>query len=151
MRFNRQRGDYTLKYFSASSNIRASKETIWKILTDAPNYPTWDPGVSRIEGTIAAGAKLVAYNKINPNRAFPAKVTEFIPGQKMVWVGGMPLGLFKGVRSFTLVPKSDSSIDFALREEYSGPLLPMIGGSIPDLTQSFQDFVAGLKARAEKG
>ena len=78
-------------------------------------------------------------------------MTEFIPGQKMVWVGGMPLGLFKGVRSFILVPKSDGSIDFTLREEYSGPMLPLIGGSIPDLTQSFQDFVAGLKARAERG
>jgi hypothetical protein len=24
------------------------------------------------------------------------KVTEFVPGQRMVWSGGMPLGLFKG-------------------------------------------------------
>ncbi|MEO8608432.1 MAG: SRPBCC domain-containing protein [Chloroflexota bacterium] len=139
-----------MKYFSASSNIKASKEAIWKILTDPARYPVWDPGVIRIEGKIAAGEKLVAYNKINPNRAFPARVTEFIPGQKMVWVGGMPFGLFKGVRSFTLAPKSDGTIDFTLREEYSGPLLPMIGGSIPDLTKSFRDFVAGLKAQAEK-
>jgi hypothetical protein len=139
------------KYFSATNNIKAPKETIWKILTDAPNYPTWDPGVIRIEGTIAAGEKLVAYNKINPDRAFPAKVTEFVPGQKMTWTGGMPFGLFKGVRTFTLVTKADGSIDFTLREDYSGPLLPMIGKSIPDLTKSFQDFVAGLKARAERG
>lgn len=139
-----------MKYFSATSNIRASEETIWKILTDAPNYPVWDLGVIRIEGVIAPGAKLIAYNKVNPNRAFPARVTEFVPGQKMVWVGGMPLGLFKGVRSFTLSPRGDDTIDFTLREEYSGPLLPLIGGSIPDLTQSFQDFVEGLKARAEK-
>ena len=140
-----------MKFFSATTNIKASQETIWNILTDAPNYPTWDPGVIRIEGRIAAGEKIVAYNKINPNRAFPAKVTEFVPGQRMTWTGGMPLRLFKGVRTFTLVPKGDGSIDFTLREDYSGPLLPVIGGSIPDLTNSFQDFVAGLKARAERG
>lgn len=140
-----------MKYFSATTNIKASKETIWNILTDAPNYPKWDPGVIRIEGKIAPGEKIVAYNKINPNRAFPAKVTEFVPEQRMAWTGGMPLGLFKGVRTFTLVPKDDGGVDFTLREDYSGPLLPMIGGSIPDLTQSFQDFVAGLKARAERG
>lgn len=140
-----------MKYFSATGNIRASKETIWKLLTDAPNYPVWDPGVIRIEGAIAPGAKLIVYNKINPNRAFPARVTEFVPGQRMVWVGGMPLGLFKGVRSFSLVPRADGTIDFTLREEYGGPLLPLIGGSIPDLTKSFQDFVDGLKTRAEKG
>ena len=139
-----------MKVFSATTNIRATKETIWKLLTDAPNYPTWDPGVIRIEGRIAAGEKITAYSKINPNRAFPAKVTEFVANQRMAWTGGMPLGLFKGVRSFTLVPKSDGTIDFTLREEYTGPLLPLFGGSIPDLTQSFQDFVNGLKARAER-
>jgi len=138
-----------MKFFSATTNIKASKETIWKILTDAASYPQWDPGVDRIEGRIAPGEKVTAYTKLNPNRAFPAKVIEFVPGQKMTWSGGMPLGLFKGVRTFTLVPKNDGSIDFTLREEYSGPLLPMIGKSIPDLSQTFKDFVAGLKARAE--
>lgn len=139
-----------MKFFSATINIKAPKETIWKILTDASNYPAWDPGVIRIEGTIGAGKKVVAYNKINPNRAFPAKVTEFMPGQRMAWTGGMPFGLFKGVRTFTLIPKGDGTVDFTLREEFSGPLLILIGGSIPDMTKSFQDSVAGLKAYVER-
>jgi hypothetical protein len=140
-----------MKSFSATTTIKASKDTIWRILTDAPNYPTWDPGVLRIEGTIAPGQTVTAYTKLNPKRAFPAKVTEFVPGQRMTWVGGMPFGLFKGVRTFTLNPKGDGSIEFTLREDYGGPLLPLIGASIPDLSGSFQDFVAGLKTRAEKG
>jgi hypothetical protein len=140
-----------MKYFTATTNIKASPDAIWKILTDAPNYPAWDPGVLRIEGTIAPGQKVTAYTKANPNRAFPAKVTEFVPGQKMTWVGGMPLGLFKGVRTFTLKPKGDGSTDFTLREDYGGPLLPLFAGSIPDLTPTFENFVAGLKARAERG
>jgi hypothetical protein len=32
-------------------------------------------------------------SKANPGRAFPVKVTEFIPGQRMIWSGGMPLPL----------------------------------------------------------
>jgi hypothetical protein len=139
-----------MKYFSATATIRASKEVIWRLLTDAPHYPTWEPGTIRIEGTIALGARLTAYNKISPNRAFPAQVTEFVPGQRMAWKGGMPLGLFTGVRTFTLSPTADGSITFTLREEFSGPLLPLIWGSIPDQTRSFQEFVAGLKAHAEK-
>jgi len=140
-----------MKSFSATTNIKASPETIWRILTDAPNYPTWDPGVIRIEGTIAPGQKVTAYTKLNPNRAFPAKVTEFIPRQKMTWTGGMPLGLFKGVRTFTLTPKGGESVDFTLREDYGGLLLPLFAGTIPDLNKSFQDFVVGLKAHAERG
>lgn len=112
--------------------------------------PPTIPGVIRIEGTIAKGEKVVAYNKISPNRAFPAKVTEFVVGERMAWTGGMPLGLFTGVRTFSLTPKGDGSYDFTLREEFSGPMLFMIGGTIPDMTDSFNNFVKGLKAYAEK-
>lgn len=139
-----------MKSFSATTIIRASAETIWRILTDAPNYPQWDPGIIRIEGTIAAGAQIIAYNKINPGRAFPARVTEFIPGQKMTWVGGMPFGLFQGERTFMLQPQGAGTQQFTLREDYSGLLLPLIGRTIPDLNESFQNFVAGLKTYAER-
>jgi hypothetical protein len=36
-----------------------------------------------------------------------------------------------------------------MREEYSGPLLPLMWRTMPDLGPSFQKFAAGLKARAE--
>lgn len=61
----------------------------------------------------------------------------------------MPLGLFKGERTFTLTPQSNGRVEFTLREVFSGLLLPLIGRSIPDLTSTFEQFVAGLKSRAE--
>lgn len=67
----------------------------------------------------------------------------------MVWSGGLPLGLFKGIRTFELAERPDGTVDFTLREAFSGPLLPLFGRSLPDMTEPFQDFVAGLKARAE--
>ena len=140
-----------MKYFTATTNIKASPDAIWKILTDAPNYPTWDPGVLRIEGTIAPGQKLTAYPKANPNRAFPSKVTDFVPGQKMTWTGGMPLGLFKGERTFTLVPRDKGAVEFTVREIFRGLSLPLIGRSIPDMTTPFEQFVSGLKNRVERG
>jgi hypothetical protein len=140
-----------MKSYSASISIRASKDAIWRILTDAQAYPSWEPSTIRIEGTIAAGARVTAYTKLSPNRAFPAKITEFVPGQHMTWVGGMPFGLFKGVRTFTLTPKGDGSFDFTLRESFSGPLLGLMGGSVPDMTETFANFAAALKQRAERG
>lgn len=138
-----------MKVFSAATNISATPEAIWRILADAPNYPAWDPSVDRIEGTLRLGERLVAYSKLSPGRGFPLKVTEFTPGQRMTWVGGMPLGLFKGERTFTLATRPDGTVDFTLREEFSGPLLPLIGRSLPDMTEAFEGFVAGLKSRAE--
>ncbi|MFE8605504.1 hypothetical protein [Archangium violaceum] len=71
-----------------------------------------------------------------------------MPHQKMTWTGGMPLGLFKGVRTFTLTPRGDQ-VEFTLHEVFSGPMLALIGGSIPDMSEAFQKFVEGLKRRAE--
>jgi hypothetical protein len=139
-----------MKVFSAATTIQASPETIWAILTDAAGYPEWDPGVDRIEGTIAPGEKITAYTKLSPGRAFPVRVTEFVPGRKMTWSGGMPMGLFKGERTFTLTPQDNGDTEFSLREEFSGPLLPLIGRSLPDLTSAFAQFAAGLKRRAEQ-
>jgi hypothetical protein len=139
-----------MKSYSAKTNIKASPGTIWKILMDAAHWPDWDPWTIRIEGTLSLGESVKAYSKLDPDRAYAVKVTECLPRQAMVWSGGMPLGLFKGVRTFTLMPKADGSVDFELREEFSGPLLSFMAKSLPDMTQPFQDFVNGLKARAEK-
>ena len=61
----------------------------------------------------------------------------------------MPLGLFRGVRTFTLAPEGVGATRFTMREAYSGPLAPLIGRSIPDLGPSFRRLAAGLKARVE--
>lgn len=138
-----------MKAYDVESVIQAPPDAIWKLLTDAPNYPAWNPTVSGVEGRIAPGEKIKVQAKVNPKRAFPVKVTEFVPARKMVWSGGMPLGLFKGVRTYTLTPEETGATRFRMREEYTGPLLPMIWKSMPDLAPSFREFAAGLKAHAE--
>ena len=138
-----------MKAFSVAKTINAAPDVIWKILTDAPSYPEWDPGMDRIEGNIVQGEKVKVYTKLSPRRAFPAKVSDFVPNELMTWVGGMPLGLFKGIRTFKLSSQGDGSTEFSMREEFSGLLLPLIGRSIPDLSSSFEDFAEGLKNRAE--
>jgi len=139
-----------MKHYEAEATIAAPPETVWGILTDAPAYSAWDSGVQKVDGTIAPGEKIKVVSEANPGRAFPVKVTQFEPGRSMVWSGGMPLGLFKGVRTFTLTPDGPAT-RFVMREEYTGPLLPMIWKSMPDLGPSFEQFARGLKAKAEAG
>jgi hypothetical protein len=138
-----------MKSYDATATIQASPERIWEILTDSGGYPSWDSGVQGIDGTIAPGNKITVRSEANPGRAFPVKVTEFDPGRSMTWSGGMPLGLFNGVRTYRLSPAGDGATRFDMREEYTGPLLPLIWRTMPDLGPSFQQFAAGLKARAE--
>jgi hypothetical protein len=137
-----------MRSYDAAAMVDAPPNAVWAILTDAPAYAQWDSGVQEVEGPIAPGEKIKVVSEANPGRAFPVKVTEFEPGRSMVWSGGMPLGLFKGVRTFTLAPEG-AGTRFAVREEYTGPLLPLIWRSMPDLGPSFEQFARGLKARAE--
>ncbi len=138
-----------MKTFESNITIHAAPETIWTILTDAPAYPQWNPTVDKVEGTIEHGQKIKVFAKISPGRAFPVKVSEFRPREKMVWSSGMPLGLFKGERTFTLTPGADGSVEFAMREVFSGLLSPLIERSIPDLKPEFDRFADALKRKAE--
>jgi hypothetical protein len=138
-----------MKSFDASAAINATPEKIWAILVDGEHYPSWDSGVVSVDGRISPGETIKVVSAASPGRTFPVKVSEFTPSRSMTWSGGMPLGLFKGVRTFTLTPAGDGATKFQVREEYSGPLLPLMWRSMPDLAPSFAQFANGLKRRAE--
>jgi hypothetical protein len=139
-----------LKFYEATANIKASPDRIWALITDAPHYTDWNTTIDRVEGKIAPGETIKVLVKVNPGRAFPVKVTEFKPNERMVWSGGMPLGLFKGERTYTLTPAGNGETRFHMREEYTGPMLGMIWKSIPDLGPAFQEFAVSLKKAAEQ-
>ncbi len=136
------------KEFEARTTINAPADKVWSILIDTEAYPEWDPYCDRIEGQLALGNKIKAFSKLSPGRAFPVKVTQMTENQKMIWQGGMPLGLFKGVRTFSLEPNTQGE-EFRRHEVFSGPMLPLIAKSLPDMSGRFEEFVQGLKARAE--
>jgi hypothetical protein len=139
-----------MKAFAAKTSIHATPERIWDILTDAGGYTRWNNTVLKIDGKIAPGEKISVHAQINPGRVFPVKVTEFQPSRRMVWTGGMPLGLFKGERTFIITPGSNGMVEFSMREEYTGLMAPLITRSIPNLQPAFDEFALDLKVAAEE-
>lgn len=137
-----------MKYYEVDQTINASPEAVWTVLADGPGFVNWESGIAKFEGSIALGNKVKLFSEVSPGRAFPLKVKTMEPGRKLVFKGGMPLGLFKGERTYTLTPDGGST-KFHMREEFSGPLLNMIWKSMPDLQPSFEKFATGLKAKAE--
>ena len=140
-----------MRYFEASSAIAASPEAVWAVLSDGASWPSWDSGVDAVEGRIAVGETIKIRSQAAPGRAFPVKVTRFEPPAHLRFSGGMPLGLFRGVRTYELSNGANGHVTFRMREEYSGPLLRLIWRSMPDLGPSFERFARGLKQRAESG
>ncbi len=137
-----------MKFYETTRTIDATPETVWQVLIDGPGFAEWDSGVVKFEGTIGLGNKVKLFSEVSPERAFPLKVAAMDRASRLVFEGGMPLGLFRGVRTYTLTPEG-AGTRFHMREEYTGPLLSMIWKSMPDLQPSFDKFAAGLKAKTE--
>lgn len=135
--------------YSTNKSIAAPADRIWGLLTDAAGYASWNTTVISLEGEISVGHKINLISTVNPKRAFKLTVAEMQKPKRMVWSDGMPFGLFKGVRTFTLAPLPNGQTQFAMEEVYSGLLEPLISKSIPDMTDSFEEFAQSLKAAAE--
>jgi hypothetical protein len=127
--------------------IHASPDKIWTLLTDAHAFPRWNSTVTRIEGRIAEGQTLslkVPYSA----RTFKLKVSDVEPARRMVWSDGLA-PMFRGVRTFVLEPNSDGSTNFSMNEVFSGLMLPLIKGSLPDFGPLFETYAEDLQRAAE--
>ncbi len=139
-----------MKHYEVSRTIAAAPDEVWAVLRDADRLVGAETGISRIEGTIEPGARFTIWSDAAPGRGFPTRVSQMDAPNTMVWTGGMPAGLFRGVRRFTLSPSGTGGTEFHMREEFSGVMLPLVWRSMPDLQPSFEQFADGL-ARASEG
>jgi hypothetical protein len=135
---------------SIRCTIHATPDHVWSLSTDAARFPRWNSTVTRIGGAISLGAKLEIQVPAAPGRTFKPRVTAFEPGVRMVWSDGAA-PMFKGVRTFSVAPSNGGGTAFAMEEVFSGVMLPLIAGSLPDFGPIFETYAADLKREAEKG
>jgi uncharacterized protein YndB with AHSA1/START domain len=135
--------------FGTQIPITAPAETIWALLTNASGYPAWNSTVGKIDGRIAPGEKITLHLK-PPGRAFPLQVSEWEAPVRMVWTGGMPLGLLTGKRTFALTPAPDGVVHFSMGERFTGPMAWLITLSMSKLLPGMTAFVNDLKREAER-
>ncbi|MFT6320305.1 MAG: hypothetical protein ACJAT4_001228 [Granulosicoccus sp.] len=131
--------------------INASVEKVWQVLTDFENYPNWNTFIVSIEGELKEGGRLK--NKIMLNgkeNNFTPKILKVIPNQHLEWLGGDPLGIFKGQHYFKLEAISSTQTKLIHGENFSGLLRGIIMRKIGTATQEgFIQMNKNLKKLAE--
>jgi len=137
-----------MKSFEARAQITAPPDRVWETLLDVRAWPSWDPALDRVDGTVADGSRITLHVR-ESSRPFRLRVVELEPARRLVLRGGMALGLFSGTRSYRLEDGGEGRTGFAMEESYAGPLAPAITRSIPDLQPSFEAFTQGLRQAAE--
>lgn len=135
--------------YRVARTINASPEAVWELLSDGSTWTEWNPTIVSFEGNITLGQRVKLVSTVNPKRAFKLNVDEFEAPRRMVWSDGMPLGLFKGTRTYELNSTGGGTTEFVMEEVYTGLLAPLITKSIPDMSASFEQFADGLKSAAE--
>ncbi|WP_338790971.1 SRPBCC domain-containing protein [Bernardetia sp. MNP-M8] len=116
--------------------INASKEKVWNVLLDFPNYPTWNNFIKKIEGNSNLGGKIEA--KMFPPAGLPitfdGTICRNTPNKTLAWNGYMiARWLFEPTHIFEIEEKTENQILFIHREEYKGFIIPFIKFMLPTL------------------
>ncbi len=109
--------------------------------------------MTSVKGDIALGERLELKVPLDPKRTFKPRVTLLDatgPQRTMVWSDGFA-PMFKGVRRFTLAEGAGEggTTRFEMTEVFSGLMVPLLRGSLPDFRPAFAAYAADLKRAAE--
>lgn len=142
-----------MKSIRTDIHIEASPETVWQVLTDFSRYPDWNPFIPRAEGEIREGARIEV--RIEPpggqGMTFRPTVQRVVPHGELRWLGRLWVPkLFDGEHIFELHPE-DGGTRFVQRENFSGLLVPVLGGTMESATRrGFDAMNRALKEEAER-
>jgi len=128
--------------------IDAPATTIWPLLTDLKAQSRWNSTLASIDGKVALGERVSFRVPEAPRQTFSPTVVAYDEGHSMVWRLQAPL--LTSNRTYRLTQASDGSTEFALDEVFSGLLLQLVAGTLPDFGRMFERTAADLKAAAEQ-
>lgn len=136
--------------------INAPPERVWKTLTNFKEFPRWNPFIVSLEPQkeFAPGNPFKATMKLpgkKPNTLTP-KFLKTIPNEELRWKGSIPIpGLFYGEHYFVLEPlASGQQTKMVHGENFSGLLVPLLGGMLTQVKGCFEDMNNTLKQEVEK-
>ena len=153
----------TYEHPSASVEIEAPVDVVWRVMVETETYAAWNPFIVRAETAqpAAAGNPIVLHVAwANGGRArSPERITALEPpvaaedGVATAYMAyvyeGWParLGLVRGVRHQRLIQRPGGPTRYETVEEFSGPLVRLAG---PErVADGFRRHAHGLKMRAE--
>lgn len=137
------------KHIKTSITISASKERIWKILTDFKKYPSWNSFIMSVSGDVKVGNQIKVQLE---GMTFKPVVLVFTKNTELKWLGHLWFkGLFDGEHTFKLTDNGNGTTNFEQSEIFTGVLVPLFSRSLDKNTKKgFEKMNRELKLQAEK-
>jgi hypothetical protein len=133
--------------------IAAAPKSVWAILTNFNNYPSWNPFIKSIQGEVKLGEKIIVL--ITPPDAksmtFKPKILVYNTSTELRWLGHLLFpGLFDGNHRFQLLANPYGSTTFVQSERFTGILVPLFKSQLCNNTRrGFEAMNMQLKKTVE--
>lgn len=138
-----------MKHLITEIQIAAPPEKVWGVLSGVPNWGTWNPFITRVEGDLVVGATLTNTLVIPGKKPMIIKPKVLkADGTELRWKGRLFIpGLFDGEHYFQLRAHATGTV-FTHGEVFSGILIGIL--NFEEVRACFESLNRGLKARAEQ-
>ena len=136
---------------TAATEIEASPEAVWRLLTDLDGFTAWNPFIREAHGKIEVGETVRV--RVRPSQGVPlrfrAKVVERDEGRGLRWRGHVLADwLACGDHTFEIERLGDHRVRFVQREQFTG-ILPWLGRRLL-AREALRGFDAMGRALAER-
>jgi len=136
--------------YDASVSIAASREHVWRVLSDVTAWPDWLPTVNKVDALDEKSLRLGSRFVVHQPKLRPAtwQVSELEHPKRFVWVAGSP-GM-QMTAEHTITEKSPGESTVLLRFSFSGLLGGIVGRLFRSVTESYlSQEAAALKRKVE--
>ncbi len=159
---------------AVSTTIKADPAIIWKLLTNAADFPRWNSTVISIDGNdleiqvkqnaicsfiskapcvdvdlMCIDGRIAEGEKIKLKSTLDPKRTFKLKVKKMETNKLLEWGDGQGHRVYAITNNGDGTVLFSMNEKIGGFMFPMYAKHIPPFDKSFEQFAADLKKEAE--
>jgi hypothetical protein len=138
----------------ASTEIRASAERVWSVLTDLNQFAAWNPFIRQATGDTHVGGTV--HVRVRPSfglpLAFDATVLDRCENHELHWHGHvLARWLASGEHVFSIEPLGPDRVRFVQWESFSG-VLPRLARRLlaREAKRGFDAMNAALRERAEE-
>jgi hypothetical protein len=137
-----------------STEIAASADRVWDVLTDLRAYSRWNPEITVVDGQAVKGKTLtLRVHSDGGTSTIRPTVQAADPGRELRWLNHFHEigGLADGEQRFTIEPAGQGRVRFTQSETFRGIAVPFIRGTLDADCSRFDAMNAALKKRAESG
>jgi len=140
------------------TDIEASPDEVWAVLTDFTHYSVWTSYIQQISGRAEEGFYLRVVLEPPGRRRYSVftPVLEATPGVRLAWAMVIPgvsrlhSSIFAGTHEFALTALPNSTTRLTHREFFSGLLARFVKEGARGAKEGFETFNAALKLRVEE-